>query len=39
VINLLQEVLCCNTSGTINDSSATEKAMLLFMHGLGVEIE
>jgi len=36
--NLLQEGLCCNTTGTIDDSSATEKAMLLFMHGLGVPI-
>jgi Ca2+ transporting ATPase len=36
---LLQEGLCCNTSGTIEEASATEKAMLLFMDGIGVNIE
>lgn len=38
VKRLLTEGLCGNTSGTVDDSSATEKAMLLFMDGLGVDI-
>lgn len=36
---LLIQGLCCNTSGTVEDSSATEKAMLMLMSGLGVNLE
>lgn len=32
------EALCCNTSGTVGDASATENAMLLFMQGLSVDV-
>jgi magnesium-transporting ATPase (P-type) len=35
---LLIEALCCNTSGTVGDASATENAMLLFMQGLTVDV-
>lgn len=35
----LIEGLSCNTSGSIDESSATEKAMLKFLNGLGVDFE
>jgi P-type E1-E2 ATPase len=39
VKELLKQSLSCNTTGTVDDSSATEKAMLLFMKGVGEDIE
>lgn len=36
---LLIEALCCNTTGTIEDSSATEQALLKLMKGLGIDYE
>ena len=39
VKELLKQSLSCNTTGTVDDSSATEKAMLLFMKGVGEDVE
>ena len=39
VQELLKQSLSCNTTGTVDDSSATEKAMLLFMKGIGEDVE
>lgn len=39
VQQLISEGLTCNTNGTLAESSATDKSMLLFMDGIGVNIE
>lgn len=38
-IKLLTQAICCNTSGSIDEASATEKAMLTMMVKLGLDIE
>jgi Ca2+ transporting ATPase len=38
-INLLQQAICCNTSGNLQEASATEQAMLNMMVRLGVNFE
>ena len=36
--NLLTQAICCNTSGSVEEASATEQAMLIFMNRLGVDV-
>jgi magnesium-transporting ATPase (P-type) len=36
---LLQEAICCNTSGSIREASATEQAMMNMVVKFGIDIE
>lgn len=38
-ISLMTQALCCNTSGSLREASATEAAMMILMNRLGVTIE
>jgi len=37
--NLIQEAICCNTSGSIREASATEQAMMNMTAKFGVDLE
>lgn len=38
-IGLVKEALCCNTSGSLREASATEAAMMIMMQRFGADIE
>lgn len=39
LINLIKEAVCCNTSGSLREASATEAALMILMKKLGEDID
>ena len=38
-IEIFNQSICCNTTGSLGQASATEQAMLFFINKIGVDIE